>query len=128
MNEELGDLKYLAFSLEGVSKALQAIIDQETKKRSKNECKYLIKSVEKFDNDIFNHEKDIFTCLQNEAQNITCDIDGKNQLAELVDIFNNAINETNNNAAEKEEELAIIKGQLETFENKENEDTTLTKT
>jgi hypothetical protein len=126
---ELKDLQDLNVALECVSSSFQAIIDQDTQKHSTNECTDLIESVEKFVNDIFNHETDVFNCLKIEAdQNITCDIDGKENLKEQLDKFNIAILETNNNVTEKEKELAFIKRQLVTYKSKENERNIQTKT
>ena len=123
MSEDLEDLLDLALALEGVSNSLQDIIDQDPLKRSTSECKDLITSVQKYANDIFNYEIDSFICLKLEVQNINCDINGTNQLAEHLDIFDDAINQTNKNSAEKQKELANIEGQLLIFESKENKDT-----
>ena len=67
LDDVLAELEDQALVLEGVSNALQSIINRRKLKRSSDECEYLIETVKRFSNDAFNHENEVFTCLQKEG-------------------------------------------------------------
>jgi hypothetical protein len=123
LDDVFNKLEDQALVLEGVSNSLQAIIDRKNLKRLSDECECLIETVKKFSNDAFNHENEVFTCLQKEAENITCDSKGKKELKGQVEIFKTATKTARARAEEKQSEITEAEGQLNALESTTTENT-----
>ena len=70
LGQELVELEDLILALEGFSNSLQAIIDRDKLKRSADDCNYFVETVNRFSQNALNQGKEIFICLQKEAQNV----------------------------------------------------------